>query len=666
MTVGATRMPPAFKCKSGWGRHVKVWVDAQGKIEDEIKLAELAQGFVEDLSKSGDYLRTKAVIDGAGASKANGANGSGSGIQSVGAKQAIDEENRQIRFVASSESEDLDGDVIRQSGWSFESFQNNPVFLWSHDMGMGSSIPAIGTITEFGVEANQLLITVRFAKGEDYPFADTIFRLYVDRILNGVSVGFVPTEMQIMVDEDGMIEGVEFIEQVLLEVSSVNIPANPEALITEMMSKGYDGRMIQNAGQALGMEQTSLPLLGSGTPSTRSKGTDPTGGRHVSSPRWSQRGPSAANSVRKGEQLADFLNDRIDELATEDRPRSQIIEEMADAAGIEPTTVEQILRAGITCPPLERLEGFADVLDVSVDRLVREAGSDGCDYSESESGQRCQDCNDADPTRLASTQDGVFCLACLRARLDIGQALANQAGVSASELAKSVVSYQNWPLGPRDAAWNGDAADGRLRRWASEDGSGDKEQVNWTSYRNGHVIYDRSDDPDFGDFKLNIVDILDADMERTPEGSPRAMPRGIFAAAVVLEGGRGGVDPFDDGDIDGAKNHLTRYYEKMRNEFDDPDLIAPWEEESEEGARPSRFRAEEIDAFLEAFGLSMGDLQVLDGGPSDNGTDEVARLRQQVDQWVRAYDDLKSKYRFAVSLLETRTGDLESAGDHDA
>ena len=61
-------------------------------------------------------------------------------------------------------------------------------------------------------------------------------------------------------------------------------------------------------------------------------------------------------------------------------PRSEIVAEMASAAGISTNTVNQILNAGINCPPLERLEGFAEVLDVSVERLIDAAEEDGCEY----------------------------------------------------------------------------------------------------------------------------------------------------------------------------------------------------------------------------------------------------------------------------------------------
>lgn len=87
---------------------------------------------------------------------------------------------------------------------------------------------------------------------------------------------------------------------------------------------------------------------------------------------------------RQGAELASVLTSAIDGLASEDRPEGQIIDEMAEAAGIEAGTVRQILAGSINCPPIERLEAFASVLDVSAETLVEAGNRDGCDYRNAE------------------------------------------------------------------------------------------------------------------------------------------------------------------------------------------------------------------------------------------------------------------------------------------
>ena len=57
--------------------------------------------------------------------------------------------------------------------------------------------------------------------------------------------------------------------------------------------------------------------------------------------------------------------------------RTAAVERMASAAGISASTVGQILRAEITCPPDQRLRGFAEALGVPVADLLAAAGRDG-------------------------------------------------------------------------------------------------------------------------------------------------------------------------------------------------------------------------------------------------------------------------------------------------
>ncbi len=84
----------------------------------------------------------------------------------------------------------------------------------------------------------------------------------------------------------------------------------------------------------------------------------------------------------KGRRLAALLDRLIDARATGGRTRADVIRAMADAAGISPSTVTQILRAEIICPPLRRLRGFARALGTSLGRLRASAESDGCEYGD--------------------------------------------------------------------------------------------------------------------------------------------------------------------------------------------------------------------------------------------------------------------------------------------
>jgi hypothetical protein len=122
----------------------------------------------------------------------------------------------------------------------------------------------------------------------------------------------------------------------------------------------------------------------------------------------------------------------------------------------------------------------------------------------------------------------------------------------------AVTAFQDLPLADRDREWDGDAAESRVRRWAgADDGPNAK-------YRDAHVWYDADEKDQFGSYKLLVADVID--------GRLTAVPRGVMAAAAVMQGSRGGVD-LPNNDIDRVNSHLAKYYAKM-------DDTAPWERRS--------------------------------------------------------------------------------------
>ena len=119
----------------------------------------------------------------------------------------------------------------------------------------------------------------------------------------------------------------------------------------------------------------------------------------------------------------------------------------------------------------------------------------------------------------------------------------------------SVTSFQDLPLADRDREWDGDAAEKRVRRWA-----GAEDEPN-AKYRDAHVWYDKEKKDNFTAYKLLVADVVD--------GRLHAVPRGVMAAAAVMQGSRGGVD-LPASDVDRVRSHLAKYYRKMGEE-------PPWE-----------------------------------------------------------------------------------------
>ena len=87
-----------------------------------------------------------------------------------------------------------------------------------------------------------------------------------------------------------------------------------------------------------------------------------------------RRVPGSATESR-GAALVGLLESR---LPADGAERTAAIERMARTAGITASTVGQILRAEIDCPPDQRLRGFATALGISQDAIMRAVGADGC------------------------------------------------------------------------------------------------------------------------------------------------------------------------------------------------------------------------------------------------------------------------------------------------
>jgi len=133
--------------------------------------------------------------------------------------------------------------------------------------------------------------------------------------------------------------------------------------------------------------------------------------------------------------------------------------------------------------------------------------------------------------------------------------------------AKGAVPYQDIPLAARNRAWDGTAATRRVRDWAGYD-PGDAEAMDWNRYRRAFLWYDADNADTLQAYKLPYADIVDGEL--------RAVPRALFAVAGVLMGGRGGVD-VPEADQERVKATVSRWYARMREEFDDDGIVPSWE-----------------------------------------------------------------------------------------
>ncbi len=141
----------------------------------------------------------------------------------------VDEANRTFWAVASTGKLDRQGDIIEPTGWDLSNFLSNPVIPWAHDY----AAPPVAKALEARAEDGRLIFQAQFPTAEEYPFADTIFKLYRGGYLRAFSVGFSPiaSEMATSQVNGRTVTGTRYLRQELYEISCVTLPANPQALV---------------------------------------------------------------------------------------------------------------------------------------------------------------------------------------------------------------------------------------------------------------------------------------------------------------------------------------------------------------------------------------------------------------------------------------------------
>lgn len=142
--------------------------------------------------------------------------------------------------IASTATVDRHGEIVSVEGWDLANFKKNPVLLWSHD----HTIPAIGVATKIWVEGFGESAKLKFAgKWQTVTeYGKAAAQLVADGILNSFSVGFIPSEM----------EGNKYTQQELLEISLVNVPANPDAMMLaykSLQKGGFDEKLAKQITQ---------------------------------------------------------------------------------------------------------------------------------------------------------------------------------------------------------------------------------------------------------------------------------------------------------------------------------------------------------------------------------------------------------------------------------
>ncbi|MFA4900936.1 MAG: HK97 family phage prohead protease [Brevundimonas sp.] len=161
----------------------------------------------------------------------------------------VDEATRTIRgAVASDETEDSHGSILKAAGWKLDRYNKNPVLIWAHKTGGYDDVEPedlLGTTTTT-IDGTRLMTDLHFSTEEVNPKAERVFRQMKSKALKGISVGFVPLKYR-WEKRDGASSADEILiidEAELVEVSVVPIPSNPNTLANQMRS--FESRMRES------------------------------------------------------------------------------------------------------------------------------------------------------------------------------------------------------------------------------------------------------------------------------------------------------------------------------------------------------------------------------------------------------------------------------------
>lgn len=404
--------------------------------------------------------------------------------------------------------------------------EKNPIVLWQHN-----PMWPLGQVREAATDQYGLNVAVVVRKPQDGE-AEWKVSAYYD-----IAAGIVRTfSIGGYMYRDIIGGRMVIVEVELFEISCVSIPANPDSI--------YEAAV------------KSLAVNGGGRPTLPQKAID-------------QMQQVLGLKATSDPELA-----RMDEGALAER--YDYLSRLYEKSGVRPPAYGAWKQVQGIEDPHERGEAIVDLLKhvqgmvrVKRGRVLSKRNEDALQrasdlLAEVLSQVREQPDGDEDEAAAAEEADAAALARDVARRLSsLDPTLYEQLATDSDAEAKGVTPFKDLPLAPRARPWDAGAADKRVRAWA------DATEKPTAKYRQAHLYVDAGGGDNYGDYHFLFADVIDGELQ--------ACPRGIFACAVILQGGRGGADNFPDAAVAGMKRHLGRYYAKMRTEFQDDGIQAPWD-----------------------------------------------------------------------------------------
>ena len=219
----------------------------------------------------------------------------------------------------------------------------------------------------------------------------------------------------------------------------------------------------------------------------------------------------------------------------------------------------------------------------------------------------------------------------------VGACLVNVPGLKyarADKAASGVLSFNPMQFGvagttdlplhtDREYVWDGAAAEDRVRKWASGDGSGNQDTIDWAAYRSLHVWYDPNNAEEFGGYDLLFADVFDHE------------PRAVLSGAVMVAAAIGGFPEADSADL---QARVAGLYARFATEFDDATIIPPWQASASERVASSGT----AELAAQANAVSVGGVLLVEGAPTEDGRLIESGATEWRDVPLPLYSSLKN------------------------
>ena len=196
---------------------------------------------------------------------------------------------------------------------------------------------------------------------------------------------------------------------------------------------------------------------------------------------------------------------------------------------------------------------------------------------------------------------------------------------------KRAVAFHETPMADPRTNWDGAAARTAVAKWASSDGSGDKDKVDWTKYAKAFAWFDDQNPHSFGSYKLPHHDVV--------SGELRVVWNGVHGAMAALHGGRGGID-IPAADHDAVYSHLAKEYGLFKQT--PPPKGLDFEDWGDEYKNPNEGGTMKnlVAKLTKTFGRSF--------------TEDEEKLHDEIKALVEAKDAEIGTHKAKITELETK------------